>query len=114
MTDCKPVKLDIAHQGAVRVNNAYVWREAEGIVCIYVDLHSKRAELAMTGWMPGEPPSVWLMADEATLHVDESKERDDMTEVRFPDYAGWSVFATDGPARYTLGVVLIRGEEDAP
>jgi len=111
VTDCRPVKLDIAHQGAVRVSHAYGWREAAGIACIYVDLNSKRAEIAQTGWSLGEPPSVWVGANEDTLYVDEKVPRDELTEIQFPDYAGWSVFATDGPARYTLGVVLIRGEE---
>ena len=103
--DTKPVALHIIEQGAVRVNCAYVHREAPGIVCIYVDLHSKRAWLSAAG---GDPPCLYLDANEHTLHVDESVPRNAMTLVELPEYAGWDVFACDGPARYTLAVVLVR------
>ena len=116
MNEPKPVALRIVNQGAVLVNSACIWREADDIVCIYVDLSSKRAEVVCTGSSPIYPPSVYLGANEETLHLDEEKPRDAIAIIEFPDYIGWRVFATSGPVRYTLGVVLVRDtdvEDDA-
>ena len=109
----KNVTLRVSEQGAVRVNAAHVHREATGIVCIYVDLHSKRIETPMAGGGDNEPPCLYFTAGEHALHLDESKPRDSMTIVEFPEYVDWRVFACDGPARYTLGVVLVAPEASA-
>lgn len=113
MEEPKDVTLRITQQGAVRVNAAHIDREAPGIACIYVDLHSKRAAQPMVGSGEGEPPTLYFTADANTLHLDETKPRDSMTAVEFPEYVGWTVFACDGPARYTLGVVLVAPEDGA-
>lgn len=113
MDDPKPVELRITQHGAVRVNAASVYREAPGIVCIYVDMHSKYVEQPMVGGGDGEPPTLYFTPGEHALHLDESKPRDSMTIVDFPEYVGWSVFACDGPARYALGVVLVAPEGGA-
>lgn len=109
----KNVTLRVTKQGAVRVNAAHVHREAPGIACIYVDLHSKRCEPPMVGSGDNEPPVLYFTAGAHALHLDESKPRDSMTIVEFPEYTGWHVFACDGPARYTLGVVLVAQEASA-
>ena len=103
----KTVRISTTQHGAVRVNDAHIYMESPDIACIYVDLHSKYAEAPVVGGGCGEPPSLYLTAGENTLYLDEKIPRDSMTVVTFPDYAGWSVFACDGPARYTLSVVLI-------
>lgn len=113
MYEPKNVALRVKAQGAVRVNAAHVHREAPGIVCIYVDLHSKHVEAPMVGGCDDEPPTLYFSAGEHALHLDESKPRDSMTIVEFPEYAGWHVFACDGPARYTLGVVLVGPDASA-
>jgi hypothetical protein len=107
--DKKPVTISIAHQGAVRVGGGgYVHRGADGIACIYVDMDSKYAEIAMhSGGL--NYPRAWLMAGDSTLHLDNDRPRDDMTEIAFPDYPGWSIFAID-ICRYTLSVVLLSPE----
>ena len=113
MDELKSVTLQVTKQGAVRVNAAHVHREAPGIVCIYVDLHSKRVETPMVGSGDNEPPTLYFTAGEHALHFDESKAHDSMTIVEFPEYVGWNVFACDGPARYTLGVVLVAPDASA-
>jgi len=50
---------------------------------------------------------LYFSAGKGSLYLDESKPRDRMTIVDLPEYAGWRVFACDGPNRYTLAVVLI-------
>lgn len=113
MNEPKPVQLRVKQHGAVRVNAASLHREALGIVCIYVDLHSKRVESPMVGGGDGEPPTLYFTPGDHALHLDETKPRDRLTVVEFPEYVGWHVFACDGPARYTLGVVLVAPEVDA-
>lgn len=101
------VAIRITEQGCVRVNAAHIHRTGNGIVAVYVDLHSKRAMLCYTGSGDDEPPSITLKADENTLHLDESKPRESMTTFDFPEYPGWRVFAADVPGRYTLAVCLV-------
>jgi len=103
----KNVTLRVIEQGAVRVNAAHLHREAQGIVCIYVDLHSKYVEPPVVGGCDSEPPVLYFTAGEDALHLDDSKPRDSLTIVEFPEYVGWHVFACYGPARYTLSVVLV-------
>lgn len=112
MDELKPVELRVTQHGAVRVNAASMYREAPGIVCIYVDLHSKYVEPPMVGGGDGEPPTLYFTAGDHALHLDSSKPRDSMTAVEFPEYVGWNVFACDGPVRYTLGVVLVAPNSD--
>jgi len=108
----KEVALRVTQQGAVRVNVASIYREAPGIVCIYVDLHSKRVDTPMVGGGANEPPTLFFSADEYTLHLDESKPRDSLTIVEFPEYVGWHVFAAERPGRYTASVVLVGPDEE--
>lgn len=109
--DVQEAKIHIAEQGVVRVNAAHIHRATEGIACIYLDLHSKRAELIGVGSGDDSAPCVYLGANENTLHVGDSLPRENWTEVRFPDFVGWRVFAADGPARYTLAVCLVAPDE---
>ena len=102
--------IRIADQGAVRVNAAHIYRRAEGIACIYLDLHSKRAVMDCTSSRDDGPPSIYLSADENTLYLEETQPRDKWTEVEFVDFVGWRVFASDS-ARYTVAVCLVAPDE---
>lgn len=106
----EPVRIEVIQPGPVRVNAALMHRQADGIACIYVDMHSKHVEEPMIGGGDGEPPTLYFIAGDHALHLDEDYPRDAMTVIQFPDYVGWDVFATSGPARYTLGVVLVKKE----
>ena len=64
------VAIRVTLQGAVRVNAAHLYKAGDGIAAVYVDLHSKRAELACTGSGDDEPPSITLWANEDTLRLD--------------------------------------------
>ena len=104
------VAIRVTLQGSVRVNAAHLHKAGDGIAAVYVDLHSKRAELACTGSGDDEPPSITLWANDDTLHLDESQPKDSPTTFDFPEYLGWRVFAADGPGRYTLAVCLVAPE----
>jgi len=110
MREMKNVNMQIVQQGAVRVHCACIEREAPGIVCMYIDLDSKRAELLMTSSGPGEAIEIYFIANEDTLYLDESKLRDTPTIIAFPDYKGWKIFCVEGPGRYTASLVLISNE----
>ena len=98
--------MRVIRQGAVRVHSAAIHKSCAEIVCIQVDLRSKRAIALATCDAPA--PMVTLCADEHTLHLDPQQHADSTTEIEFPAYAGWDVFAVDGPARYTLSIVLTK------
>jgi hypothetical protein len=102
------VPMLVTTQGAVRVNCATVERDYGDCLLVHVDLHSKRAEksaILMSGDDDG--PSVFLSAGPETLHLDETKPRGRDTIIQFPEHKGWSVFASSGPGRYTLALVLL-------
>ena len=108
MDEIKEVKLHIKEHGAVRVNHAYIHCEAPEIACIYMDLHSKRVCEPMIGGSDDGPPALYFHAGDDGIKLDESKPRDSLTVVEFPEYPGWSVFACDGPARYTVALTLVK------
>ena len=101
------VQMNIT-QGAVVVNNAFVVLAHDDVALVCVDMKSKRAVLSSTFSTSGGAVGVSLMADEHTLRLDESKDRESFTDVEFPQFAGWRIFAVDGPARYTMSVVFTR------
>jgi hypothetical protein len=105
--ELKEVAIRVTEQGAVRVNAAHLHRAGDGFAAVYVDLHSKRVELAGTGNGDDEAPSVTLEVNEHTLQLDETQPRDRVTTFEFPEYIGWRVFATEVTGRYTLAVCLI-------
>lgn len=95
--------------GAVIVNDGGIVREADGILCLSFDLATKYAELSAIGGDDG-CPVVYLAAGPDTLRVSPDHDRDSFTIITFTGHKGWDVFATSGPARYTLNVVLLRRE----
>lgn len=105
--DVLPIEIKA---GAVRVSHAYVHMAAESILLVYIDMHSKRADLIGTFTAGDSTPGVMLGADEHTLHLDETKDREALTDVGFPTLKGWRIFCASA-ARYTVSVTLYK--EDA-
>lgn len=103
----RDLPLHIEHQGPVRVNTAFAAYANDDVMLVYVDLHSKRAVLCMTG-TDARGPCIYLSANEHTLHIDETADRESFTIVIFTSLPGWSVFCADGPGRYTVSLALIR------
>lgn len=101
------VPMLVTTQGAVRVNGATVERDYGDCLLVNVDLHSKYAELFAVLTGDDEGPSVFLSAGERTLHLDETQPRGQDTTIEFYEHKGWRVFASSGPGRYTLALVLV-------
>jgi hypothetical protein len=105
----KRIKTKII-RGGVRVNEAagaVIERSSPDIKCVYIDLHTKYAEVVAVGG-GASGPSVLLGATKRSLHCARGKKRDEWTEIKFPDLdENWDVFATD-IGRYSLSVCLIR------
>ena len=110
MDEIQETTIRVAEQGAVRANAAHIYRRSYRIACVYLDLHSKWAVMDCTSSSDDGPPSIFLSADENTLHLDETHPRDKWTEVEFVDFVGWRVFASDS-ARYTVSVCLVAPDE---
>lgn len=109
---CDNLPIRIISQGAVRVSHAYVERDYGDALLIYVDLNSKYAEVAFTGYGEDCGPQLSLIANEHTLHLDESKPLDDPTTIEFCEQKGWRIFSVDGPNRYTMNVTLVSPEDN--
>lgn len=101
------VPMLVTTQGAVRVNRATVERDYGDCLLVHVDLHSKYAEMTDTTSGDNEGPSVFFCATADTLHLDETQPRGQDTTIEFHEHKGWRVFASSGPGRYTLALVLV-------
>ena len=105
------VPMRVNHQGAVRVNSATVVRDYGDCLLVYVDLHSKRAVLESSGSGNHIGPSIYLSADEYTLHLDENQPKEAFTCIEFHELTGWRVFCVSGPGRYTIALTLLAPDE---
>lgn len=104
----------VTTQGAVRVNSATVERDYGDCLLVHVDLHSKYAELSAILTGDEEGPSVFLSAGAETLHLDDTQPRGQDTTIEFHNHEGWRVFASSGPWRYTLALVLVAPDAQLP
>lgn len=107
------IKLNIV-QGAVDVNSGAIVNQSEDIVCIVIDLRTKRAECNsyFTDIDNGlSVPGVMLVSNENTIHLNCNHDANAPTLVYFPQFAdsagSWSVFMAE-VTRYTLKVVLTK------
>jgi hypothetical protein len=112
-------KITILVQGKPVVNDAYIYRPGESVVAIGVDMRSKYCEVAAMGGDP-DGPVVDIEATERSLYLadeildledlsTEHSEQNDLTEIRFDEFQGWSVWSAN-IFRYTLAVCLIKNE----
>lgn len=105
------VGIKVAQQGRVIVGSAMVYMATENIVLIYIDFRTKRAVSMGVSYSSDGTFDLAFMATEESRFVDESKDKDSMTVIELPEYRGFEVFASDGPARYTMSVALVRRQE---
>ncbi|MBU9534604.1 hypothetical protein KTE49_29665 [Burkholderia multivorans] len=103
----KEIRFEISMQGAARVSHTYIARQAKGIVAFYLEMHSKRCEIIAMGSDADGTPVIDIEAGEYASHLDESNPKDSLTEIRFPDFKGWSVHST-ASGRYTIAICMIR------
>lgn len=92
-------------QGAIIVNHCRVEARGDRVVALSIDLCSEYVCVTGVSEESGVP-TIMLGADERTLNINQSRKAVS-TELQFPDYAGWQVFA-DRTSRYTLRVCLVR------
>lgn len=95
----------IERQGCIDVNSCSVLFDADGVVVLEIDLKSKYAILESTGG-GSAGPSVHIGATERTLYLRDGFGLEDTTEILFPRWVGYSVWASD-VARYSCTVCLV-------
>lgn len=102
----REVRHTIKQAGAVVCNGAVTRYESPSCIVLEMDLRSKYCELdASCGH------GVFLVATERSLHLDDSRPRDDMTWVEFELPAGKWSFVSGSVSRYTLTCVFLRDAE---
>lgn len=104
--------MKIIKQGAVRVNDYTIVYQNDDVVCLELDLHSKYADTPGFGLQIDNDnidyPVLYLVANENTLHVDETYPRKSSTDILFDEFPDFDFFCIDGPYRYTVRFVLIK------
>lgn len=106
MEEIPEVAIEIIHQGCIKVNGGYIKEDSSNIVCLYVNLVTKYAEIGATANYDGRV-DIFLSPTEQSIHLLEGKEEFDWTVISFPEYKGWKLFAAD-IYRYTLAVCLVK------
>lgn len=91
----KTAEIQIAQQGAVRVNSALIFREASNIACIDLDLHSKYADVIAYQDQNSEYPTLCLLANEQTLYWDKTQPREKMTIINLVGFPKWKLYLYD-------------------
>lgn len=92
-----PANVRVTIYGTVNVEHALLIADGNGVAAILIGLEQKWASIGATGGNGGVPC--------ICVHAD--KDDDDLTEIRFPDYAGWRVHCSE-INKYTLYVCLVR------
>lgn len=100
--------MQVTIQGAIKVNSIHIRAESAEVVALAIDTESRRAEVFCTGSDDGIP-LIQLGENEYTLYTDESL-KGQPTEIKFPEYPGWSVWASDS-SRYTIYICLVKERE---
>lgn len=105
----RTTEFTIDQQGAVVAMRAGVFAESERIACVELELQSKYAELvfAVSG-ADGKQTAVLAASDRNTRSASSALKV--ATHISFPEFRGWSLFATSGPNRYTLRMVFVKEE----
>ena len=101
------LKIEFECQGAVRVDSAYIDIVAKDIMAVTVSLHTKNADISC--YMSGIDGTVGIgfEANEETIYVDETKDRDLDTIIHFPDLKGWRLWSAS-TGRYDCCVCFIK------
>lgn len=88
-------------------NRGIIYAKGPRVVCIVVDMKSKRGEVTGSIWSSKDCiPGVMINKTEGTCHHDETTEYD--TVIYFPEFKGWKLFSSV-ISRYTLYVCLVKG-----
>lgn len=108
MKDLTPI--NVTRRGAPVLSNyehAFVVQRGEKVVAIYIDMMSKRCEIGCS--IGGSDGSVGITIDatEHSLHLDETKDREEFTEIYFPEFKGWTYWCGN-MARYTCSICLVK------
>lgn len=97
----------IKKQGSIIVNNCWIHKRSDDIVLLIIDCKSKYFDIIMTGYSSDGITSIFMDSNDRTLN--KSDEFIGPTEIEFPDYKGFRVFATN-TGRYTCQICLSKDE----
>lgn len=104
----------VIQQGAPVINGGCIIERSENLIAIEIDMKSKYCEVGLfTHEDPENVCGLMIGANEDSLNLKEGIDKDTYTEIKFPNFKGFSVFAAN-LGRYTLSVCLIRDKEMKP
>jgi hypothetical protein len=103
-TEPKPCAITLQRKGCPHVNDAFVLAAGPNIVAINVDMGTKRGKVGAWG-SDDDIPLVSLEINDESIGYNTMARGP--TEVSFPEYKGWSVWAADW-IKYTVSVCLVK------
>jgi len=111
MRNYKKTPIIIKQQGApiTSDNCAWIYEKGLRIAALFISMTSKYVNIGGISGGSGndDGPGIMIDANERSLHLDESKNRDEFTFITFPKFKNWSIIAT-GTGRYDLYICLVK------
>lgn len=107
MNEIEFIPYQITLQGAITINHCVEYIKTDEIVAFSIDTENKYGEISATGSNENNIPCMVLEAMENTTNIKKGKKLDDLTEIEFPDFAGWDVFCCSW-SKYTIYVCMIN------
>ena len=102
--DLLPCQLNIIRRGHPQVNKAFIRAKGIHVVAIEIDMHTKRGQVGAWG-SDDDIPLIHLEINDESIGYDTMQHGP--TEVSFPEYKGWEVWAADW-IKYSVSVCLLN------
>lgn len=97
----------VTYQGAITVNNCITYQKSDNVVAFCIDTKNKWGEISATGSNENETPCIVLQANENTTNIRKKNTTDDLTEIEFPEYSGWTIFCCSW-SKYSVYVCMVK------
>lgn len=101
-----PVNLEIGHQGAMVINDAFIVGAGDNVLAVEVDMKSKYGRIGSFG-SDNRIPLVYVWATEESIGI--RGDREEPTRVSFPSLKGWGVFAAR-LSKYTISICFTKND----
>ena len=104
--EAKMIEMVVIHQGAPKVNHAYIEKGYEDMIAVGVDLRSKYCVVDAIGG-DEECPEIFIGTTNESIDLNGNVDRNEPTLIKFPSLSGYRIWC-DSISRYTLRICFIK------
>ena len=101
------IEHTVSHQGAITVNNCVIYEKSDTVIAFSIDTKNKWGEISATGSDENDIPCIMLEANKNTTNIRTGTTTEDLTQIDFPEYAGWTIFCCSW-SKYSVYVCMVK------